>query len=86
MERVAHASKGSPVFEVVIDTISVIRDKAAFRARADSGARLFFPNDGHPNETGYRAIAEEVAAHIPRTNTLGSSNCGAHETQQLLLR
>lgn len=36
----------------------------AFRRRAAEGGQLFFPNDGHPNESGYGLIAREVAAYI----------------------
>lgn len=36
----------------------------AFQRRAAGGGQLFFPNDGHPNESGYELIAHEVAAHI----------------------
>jgi hypothetical protein len=35
-----------------------------FRQRARTGERLFFETDGHPNQQGYRLIAEEVLAHL----------------------
>jgi hypothetical protein len=35
-----------------------------FRQRARAGERLFFETDGHPNQQGYRLIAEEVLAHL----------------------
>jgi lysophospholipase L1-like esterase len=38
-----------------------------FQARAREGERLFFEVDGHPNEAGYRLIAEVVLEHLQRT-------------------
>jgi lysophospholipase L1-like esterase len=37
---------------------------AAFRARAEVGAPLFFETDGHPNRQGYQLIAEEIGAYL----------------------
>ncbi len=42
----------------------------AFHRRAAAGKPLFFPNDGHPNESGYRLIAHEVSAYIVRGKLL----------------
>jgi len=36
----------------------------AFRQQAAEGGALFFPNDGHPNQSGYGLIAREVATYI----------------------
>ena len=36
----------------------------AFREHAKSGEKLYFEVDGHPNETGYRLIANSVIAYL----------------------
>jgi hypothetical protein len=35
-----------------------------FREHADTGAQLFFENDGHPNRQGYRLIADAIGAYL----------------------
>lgn len=35
-----------------------------YRRRAEAGDRLFFPNDGHPNELGYALTGRAVADYI----------------------
>ncbi len=35
-----------------------------FQQRAAAGEQLFFETDGHPNNTGYRLIAQAVLAHV----------------------
>jgi lysophospholipase L1-like esterase len=37
-----------------------------YRRRAEEGDRLFFPNDGHPNELGYALTGRAVADYIRR--------------------
>jgi hypothetical protein len=35
-----------------------------FQQQAEAGEQLFFENDGHPNRSGYRLIAQAVLAHV----------------------
>jgi hypothetical protein len=35
-----------------------------FRQHAEAGEQLYFTADGHPNEQGYRLIAQEIIAYL----------------------
>lgn len=41
-----------------------------YRRRAEAGDRLFYPNDGHPNELGYALTGRAVADYIRRKGLL----------------
>ena len=49
-----------------IDTLDLTN---AFRQHAQAGERLFFEVDGHPNQYGYKLIAQEVLAHLKQHAT-----------------
>lgn len=56
---------GKPLLEALEERqIDCLDLSPMFRRRAEAGDRLFFPNDGHPNELGYALTGHEVAGYI----------------------